>query len=62
MLGWLAEYETSLMLGERLEVKKSSKVLVHKVNGLVQYIAHMVHYTHGAYVHFVCETVIATST
>ena len=45
-------------LRERLEVKKLSKQLVHKVDGLVQYIAHMVH---NVVRHFVCETVIATS-
>ena len=42
---------------DRLYVKKLSKILVHKVDGLVQYIAHMVHNVVG---HFVCETVIVT--
>ena len=40
MLGWQVEYESSFKLHERLEVKKLSKLLVHKVDGLVQYIAY----------------------
>ena len=52
------EYEASFKLHERLEVKKSSNLLVYEVDGLVQYITHMMH---NVVRHFVCETVIATS-
>ena len=58
MLGWLVEYEASFKFYERLEVKKLSKLLVHKVDGVVQYFAHMVHKKAR---HFVCEAGIATS-
>ena len=46
------------MLNERLEVKKFGKPLVHTFDGLMQYLAHMVH---NVVRQFVCETVIATS-
>ena len=42
ILGLLLEYEASFKLDERLEVEKLCKLLVHKVDNLVQLIAHMV--------------------
>ena len=42
MLGWLVKYEASFKLDERLELQKLSKLLMHKIDGLVQHIAHMV--------------------
>ena len=58
MLGSQAEYEASLKLEKRLEVEKLYKLLVHKVDGLVQHIAHIMH---NVVKHYVSETVIATS-
>ena len=55
ILGSLVEYEASLKLDDRLEV---CKTLVHKVDGLVQHITHMVQ---NVVKHYDCDTVSTTS-
>ena len=52
------ECEASCKLDERSEVKKSCKLLVHKNDSFVQRIVQMVQ---NAVRHYVCETVITTS-
>ena len=52
------EYEASFMSDKRLDVKKLCKLLMHKVDGLVHYNAHLVQ---NKVKHYVCETVTTTS-
>ena len=49
------EYEASFKLDKRSKVKELCKLLMHTVDGLVQYIARMVP---NVVNHFVCEMVI----
>lgn len=58
MLGLTSGNEASFEVDKRLSFKKLCKLLIHKVDGLVHHIAHMVK---NIVKRYVCETVITAS-